>query len=45
MISISNCQDTSRCPNGCTIVRRNSAMAAIFGAVARNAVTGVGAPS
>ena len=32
-------------PNGSTRTRTNSAIAAIFGATEKNAVTGVGAPS
>ena len=35
----------SRPPNGPTITRTNSAIAAILGATEKNAVTGVGAPS
>ena len=35
----------SRWPNGVAIVRSSSAIAATFGAVAKNTVTGVGAPS
>ncbi len=43
--TINCCHDATRCPNGMPITRRISAIAATFGAVLRNAVTGVGAPS
>ncbi len=44
-ITISSCQAISRWPNGVAIVRSSSAIAATFGAVAKNTVTDVGAPS
>ena len=39
------CHWLVRWPNGSTSTRTNSAMAATFGATAKKAVTGVGAPS
>jgi hypothetical protein len=40
------CRHSSRsAPNGSTMTRTKSAIAAIFGATAKKAVTGVGAPS
>ena len=39
------CHWATRSPNGPTMTRTNKAMAAIFGATAKKAVTGVGAPS
>ena len=39
------CHCATRSPNGCIITRISKAMAAIFGATEKNAVTGVGAPS
>ena len=39
------CHCATRSPNGPTMIRINSASAAILGATAKKAVTGVGAPS
>ena len=39
------CHSAANPPSGPIIVRTRRAMAAIFGATERNAVTGVGAPS
>ena len=43
--TISCCQAISRWPNGVAMVRSSSANAATLGAVEKNTVTGVGAPS
>ena len=43
-ITISDCQAGSRWPKGVAITRSSRAIAATFGAMAKNAVTGVGAP-
>ena len=45
MMMISDCQAPSKWPNGVAITRSSNAIAATFGAVAKNTVTGVGAPS
>ena len=39
------CHWAAKSPNGPTMTRTNRAMAAIFGATEKKAVTGVGAPS
>ena len=39
------CQSGTMAPKGVTTTRMNSAIAATFGAAAKKAVTGVGAPS
>ena len=43
--TMSCCQAISRWPNGVTMTRSSRPIAATFGAVEKNTVTGVGAPS